>query len=113
MQCIVSRLLRGESTQRHSGCRHALFAMQIHQLCAGHCLTIKCGRGGIHSLIYCGLGGLHLEGLTSPSVRIFEPRIGLSLFEKYFNFTKILLFTFAFSTDSVKSLRKTRDLTVL
>ena len=50
-----------------------LFAIQITSVWAGSCLTIKYGRGGIHSLIYCGLGG---HGLHGPTLVIFTGDLG-------------------------------------
>ena len=49
-----------------------------------------------------------LDGPTSSSVHIFEPNIGLSLFEKYSIFIKIFTFTFAFKVQTMKSLQKTQ-----
>ena len=50
---------------RHCGGRHVcLFAKGIHQVLAVGCLSTKCVEHGKHSLIYCGLGGLHPEGMT-------------------------------------------------
>ena len=36
------------------------------------CLTTKCGRCGIHSLIYCGLSGHDLHGPTRATNKRFD-----------------------------------------